>query len=799
MRIPLFPLIVSVLISAFFFFQIFSGKIPFPGDLLVGNYEPYKSLSYGGFAPGAVPNKAQGPDVIKELLPWKKFTIDSFKKMELPLWDPYNFSGNPMMANFQSGVFYPGNLVFFLLSFENAWTLYIFLAPVLSILFTYLFLRRLKLAFWPSIFGGVSFAFCLYMTVWIEYGNIGHTFVFLPLILYFADKLIEKTDKISFLGIVVAGFCAALAGYIQGLFYIYAIVFVYFLIKSNSLKKLNFRKTFVFISTLIFPIILSAFQILPTLELFGNSTRGNYTFSQIEKMLNPIYYLITVVAPDFFGNPAARNYWFNGTYIERASYFGLIPLIFAILAIVSIKKVEVKIFTILFLFSLLISTDLFVTRFFYLIPIPVLSTTVATRILSILSFSGAILAAFGFDYVLENKNKKKIFMISLSLLAILGGAFLLSIIYPKTTTNISLIAEANIAKRNLIVPLTTLIVFIGSTMIFVSRFEIFKRHHKNFYIFAVLAITILELFYYFQKITPFAPKSYLYPQAPVVDFIKNNAGINRYWGYGFAYIESNFQTFDQTFSTEGNDPLHIKNYTEILAASKTGRLPEILPRPDANIAGGFGSEDLSENIYRRKILNITGVKYVLNKDEGIKEEANPDNVTFPPDRYKLAWQNGFWQAYENLDMTPRFFLTNEYVVVPNKSRALETIFASDFDEKKKLILYEDPKVSGGQLLQSTNLISYSQNRVEIHSSSSGPALLYLSDNYYPGWQASIDGKNSKIYLADYSFRAVAVPAGPHKIVFSFHPKKFYYGLYISAVALLGLLVYLFKFNFKNEK
>ena len=140
----------------------------------------------------------------------------------------------------------------------------------------------------------------------------------------------------------------------------------------------------------------------------------------------------------------------------------------------------------------------------------------------------------------------------------------------------------------MLIPIATLIAFIAAVLYF-YYFKWFKTQKTRIFIFGLIALTVFELFYYFQKITPFAPAKYMYPSTPVVEFLMKNGGINRAWGYGTAYIDSNFQTFDGTFSPDGNDPLHLKNYTELLAASKNGRLPDLLPRPDANIAGGFGN------------------------------------------------------------------------------------------------------------------------------------------------------------------------------------------------------------------
>jgi hypothetical protein len=281
----------------------------------------------------------------------------------------------------------------------------------------------------------------------------------------------------------------------------------------------------------------------------------------------------------------------------------------------------------------------------------------------------------------------------------------------------------------------------------------------------------------------------MYPETPVVKYLQKNAGIYRFWGYGSAYIKSNFQTYDGTFSPEGNDPLHIRNYAELFSASGNGHFEKVLPRVESNIAGGYGTEELASNLYRQKVLNIAGVSYVLNYSEAINGKYNPDYVTFPEKSYKLEWQEGFWQVYKNLSVTPRFYLTNKYVVVKDKNAALAVLFNKKFDEKTTLILYEDPEISSGAFVKSSKMVSYTPNRVEISTISTKPSLLYLSDNLYPGWVATVDGKESKIYLANYTFRAVEVPAGKHNVVFEFKPKSFYYGIYISIFGLVSLLVF----------
>jgi hypothetical protein len=267
-RATFFTVLILVVVSLLFFSSIFKGQIPFPGDLLVGNYAPYNSNSYFGYQPGGVPHKAQGPDVVRQLFPWKYFAIQSYKSGQIPLWNQYNLSGNPLMANFQSGVFYPLNIVF-LQNFLTGWTIFIFLIPFLSSIFTYLFLRELKVGKVAGIFGGIVFAFSSYMTVWMEYGNVGHTFLWLPLVLLFAEKLSKNFSFRNAIFLIVPLTACFLAGYIQGYFYIVLITIFYFLFKSKYLHALTFRKFLLFFVVLLCPLFLSAFQLIPTLELFN--------------------------------------------------------------------------------------------------------------------------------------------------------------------------------------------------------------------------------------------------------------------------------------------------------------------------------------------------------------------------------------------------------------------------------------------------------------------------------------------------------------------------------------------------
>jgi len=77
-------------------------------------------------------------------------------------------------------------------------------------------------------------------------------------------------------------------------------------------------------------------------------------------------------------------------------------------------------------------------------------------------------------------------------------------------------------------------------------------------------------------------------------------------------------------------------------------------------------------------------------------------------------------------------------------------------------------------------------RVELEAVLQSPGLVILSDLYYPGWELTIDGKEAPIYPVNRLMRGAAVPAGNHKLVYSYAPRSFRVGRIVSILGLGAL-------------
>ncbi len=766
----------SLFIAAFllvvccsFFYQVFlHGYLPFPGDLLMSE-NPYKADSVLGYPPGGVPNKAQDRDVFHELVPWKLFTISEMKRGELPLWNPYNFSGSIMMQNFQTGVFYPLNIFFFLFPFTSAWTLFILSQPIFASLFMFLFLKELHRSTFASVLGGIGFAFSSYMIVWMEYGNIDATFLWLPLLLLFLSRFLRKPSVGSAVGFILSATVSFSAGYIQGFFYemVLCVLFGLFILAEKG----QWKKALWGIPLFLVPIGLGAIQLLATYEVFSVSTRGSYSLSQIQFLLSPWYFLATMIAPDFFGNPATRTTFLPYTYIERVMYPGIVILLFAFYAFFAQKDRIKKFFFIIAGVVLLITLQLPGVAYLYRLPIPMISTSVPTRFLSLFLFCIVIVASYGADWFFQTKKIYSKFVVAIGFaFVLLWGVALLS-------SHFGWVSHTHVLLRGLIVPTILCVSFFGILAV-ARKFALLGK-------LGLIILLIVDLFFFFQKITPVTPYQFFYPQTNVFSYLKLHQGLNRFWGYGDGYVPPNIETANALYAPEGEDPLHIKWYGELLAASENGDLGIVIPRPDANIAPGFGTDDLKNNVYRKKLLDTLGVAYILNRSSS----STPDTDTFPLTQYSLLYRNANWQVYKNNNVLSRAFLSSDYQVVPDDALAIHAFYHDT--NPRELILAQNPTLSVDQNASGTaQIVSYQPQRVVIQTNTSGNTLLFLSDAYYPSWQATVDGKEVPILRADVALRAVAIPGGVHTIVFRFVSHAVSIGLWIMLGTILAGLVYL---------
>lgn len=396
------PLLVFLLIFFVFFYKVFfSHLLPLPSDLLVSWYFPYALGGWNGYSPAITHKEFIASDVIRQLYPWKNLAVSMLKSGQFPLWNPYAFSGTPLLANLQSAVFYPTIILFFFLPFQTAWVWNILSQSILAVLFMYLFLRSLHLSRSASFFGGIAFAFMGYMNIWFEWGVVGHTAVWLPFVLFGLTKFSEKKQK-KFLLFSSIGLAMSLfAGHAQTAGYIYVLSFIYALWMIGKRKRELFTILWVF----LLGIGLGAVQLLPSLELLSLSARDVPDSTRIFHYFQlPLQHLLTIFAPDFFGNPAVGNFW-GKDYGEFMAYFGIVALTFAAIALWNKRHVPtVRFFFIVSGIALLFAVPFIFSESLLFFHIPIFGTGVPARTLFLFEFSFVVIAAYGVEAFITQKK-----------------------------------------------------------------------------------------------------------------------------------------------------------------------------------------------------------------------------------------------------------------------------------------------------------------------------------------------------------------------------------------------------------
>ena len=299
----------------------------------------------------------------------------------------------------------------------------------------------------------------------------------------------------------------------------------------------------------------------------------------------------------------------------------------------------------------------------------------------------------------------------------------------------------------------------------------------------LLLLTVLDLLRFAKKWMPFDSRNYVYPETSLIKFLEEKtAGVDRVFG--------NFGTETQTYfhipSVEGYDPLYIKRYGEFITTAGDRKIGELARSTVYLNKNGF---------YTEKILNLLGVKYILHT---ISDGRNI--WAFPfwqyPNQFELIYRDEKHEVYQNNKALSRAFLVYDFKVIKEDQAIMNQMLASDFDLGKTVVLEEQPGITSskqaGREQGEVNIINYSPTIIDIDVKTSEPGFLFLSDNFYPGWKASVDNKPQEIYRANYTFRAVSVPTGEHKIRFFYNSPSFKIGLMISIVslALIGLLAFL---------
>jgi hypothetical protein len=171
-----------------------------------------------------------------------------------------------------------------------------------------------------------------------------------------------------------------------------------------------------------------------------------------------------------------------------------------------------------------------------------------------------------------------------------------------------------------------------------------------------------------------------------------------------------------------------------------------------------------------------------------------DRLALPPERWRKLESFGEVDVYENLKAMPRAWFVSRLLQKPHAEvlrRIKEGKFvdATTFDPAQTALLETGvplPTISGtagGQV----KVTDYQPQRIEIETGNPQAGFLVLSETYYPGWEAKVDGQSTEILRTNYNLRGISVSPGNHRVVFTYRSSSFRRGAIGSVIGVLLLL------------
>jgi hypothetical protein len=540
-------------------------------------------------------------------------------------------------------------------------------------------------------------------------------------------------------------------------------------------------------------LALAAIQLLPTAELVAHSQRpGALTDLRFAFELSfwP-WRIIGLLAPDFFGNPARDGYWAFGTYWEEATFVGVLPLVLAALALASWWRerrrrtqgtipskpsFRVPFFFLLALLSLVLAlgnhTPLYPLLFRYVPGFGLFQAP--ARLMIGYALGVAVLAGIGAETLRLTPSVRT----ALRILILLGlgmataGAFA-RLVLPDIRASFG-----SSAFR------------LGATLALAAGLLLLRggRLQRRRWEVLVVSLIAADLLAFGWGLAPGTDPAVYHTPVATAGFLQAQPSGRIHVDEPYAeqaydqYVSlSRFGSTDRDYLQGLRESLH-PNLNAVHHLPGTGNYDPLtvgLYRDLYELLQGEpGAPQALDEIH--PVLNLFGSRYLITDDE----------LELP-----LLYDAGR-RIYANEEALPRAFVAHRARVVNDGKARLEALLDPSFDPHSEVLLSRPPPAGfllseEGRAEEQPIIWRQGPNQIVIEVNLAEPGYLVLTDTYYPGWQATVDGEPTEILLANHAFRAVGLGVGDHTVIFEYTPLSFRIGAWLTmgaAFLLASLLI-----------
>ena len=716
--------------------------------------------------------------------------------------------GAPLIANYQSALFYPPYWLYFLTYVLGgigwmAWTqsLIVVAHLILAGLGMAALSRRLGMGRLAQTISGLAFSMSGYLVARAWFASINAAVAWLPWVMLLAYDLTRERDRRTVLKLGLVMGMQLLAGHAQTSWYtlLLAGLWVAFWGGQYALNqnlKSRFLGAFQSVVRLGWAILwgvgIAAVQLFPTAVYLLQSQRAGAVDMQFA--LNYSFWpwrFLDLLAPGLFGSPVTGDYWGYGNFWEDAVYVGMLPILLVIgvllnLLIKSIRRSDIKrsrtlnpaielragylrstlVFTLFgiilisFIFALGKNTPVYPWLYEH---IPTFDMFQAPTRISIWAvFSLALLAGMG----AENWRKPEGRALYWTRLGT-AGAFAVSL-----GAGLAFLGMGDVGPTFIRATALAGLWALGAGVLTLTKPEKESTTGASrWWSWAVVAWVAADVLVAGWGLNPAIDLEFYTQRNAAVDVIEKSIGEGR------LYLSSDhedtlkyerFLRFDHFDPGENWDDLRAVSLPNLNILDGIPSANNFDPFVPERFAKWMGSLELVDGSKAESLFDLMGVTVVERLDE-----ARGLGVRFDPraNANRLRWVPCAVNAKDAQDAWQQVFLGEidfENIVI---LEGVEPTQRSHCKPAQGQVHLED---------EHSNMLL-----IKVETDSAG--WVVLSDVWYLGWRAFVDDDSAQIHQANYLFRAVEVPQGIHQVRIEYQPLEFYVGLVISVMAACAML------------
>ena len=722
------------------------------------------------FATGLLGRRIIAPgDAYNELLPQHMLAARVVRDGNLPVWHPYAFSGYPLLATNQVAIFYPPNWLFLVLPPVLANNAIVVSSFAVAGLGAFLLARRLCDDDAGAAVAGVAFGLSPFLFAHLTHQSLVASIAWLPWVLYGFELLRERVTPRRVLLASGALALTLLAGHGQMFALVVLIVGVY-AVALTSLRALAVAFLLVAIGT-----ALASVQLVPTTSIVPDTDRSHIDYETAVSFSLPGSHTALLAFPFLFGNHPAQGPYtdrYRGLWNlpEMSGYPGMVVLTLAVAGLGAARRDRrvialVVVGVVTFLMALGRTTP--VGHAVHALPVFGQFRSWARYVVG-LDLVVTLLAAYGVARLRDPATRGvAVIAATATALAVLVGAF----VVPKLGPVRPFVAHGDTRTYALLVPV--LMAVAGAALCLLALRAPRAACTLLTLAVAVDAVVAFGAWFEWRSASPSLARFEADRSLTIAPSFgpMNDApgGIVRYLSIGSRFgtpEDPDVSDLKRVRSANGFDPLAPRRYLEALSMTYLGQVD---PKTRALRPGNH-------------VLDLLRVSVVL-VDRGLDAP-----VSLGPGR---VVRGGRSVRYDYRPRLPAAFVVGSALRVTRREALRRVSGAVAFDPAADALVEtscRDCRRAGTPgRAGSVSTVRWRTNSVEVNATVARDGVLVVSQAYFPGWTATVDGRAAPVLRVDGLVQGVPVGPGRHRITLRYRAPGLLLGAAVSAATLTGLV------------